>query len=45
MSNTTPIPHDKNDVAICTAMAGEMLGFKLILWTVEVVQPIQFQNL
>ena len=30
MSNTTPIPHDKNDVAICTAMAGEMLGFKLI---------------
>lgn len=30
MSNTTPIPHDKNDVAICTAMAGEMLGLKLI---------------
>lgn len=30
MSNTTPIPHDKNDVAICTAIAGEMLGLKLI---------------
>jgi putative glycerol-1-phosphate prenyltransferase len=30
MSNTTPIPSDKNDIAICTAMAGEMLGLKLI---------------
>ena len=30
MSNTTPIPHDKKDVALCTAMAGEMLGLKLI---------------
>lgn len=30
MSNTTPIPYDKNDVALCTAMAGEMLGLKLI---------------
>ncbi len=30
MSNTTPIPNDKNDIAICTAMAGEMLGHKLI---------------
>ncbi len=30
MSNTTPIPYDKNDVASCTAMAGEMLGLKLI---------------
>ena len=30
MSNTTPIPYDKNDVAMCTAMAGEMLGLKLI---------------
>ena len=30
MSTTTPIPHDKNDVALCTAMAGEMLGLKLI---------------
>ena len=30
MSNTTPIPHDKPDVATCTAMAGEMLGLKLI---------------
>ena len=30
MSNTTPIPHDKNDVASCTALAGEMLGLKMI---------------
>lgn len=30
MSNTTPIPHDKNDIAICTAMAGELLGLKFI---------------
>ncbi|TVQ87789.1 MAG: geranylgeranylglyceryl/heptaprenylglyceryl phosphate synthase [Bacteroidetes bacterium] len=30
MSNTTPIPFDKPDIASCTAMAGEMLGLKLI---------------
>ena len=30
MSNTTPIPHNKDAVAACTAMAGEMLGLKLI---------------
>jgi len=30
MSNTTPIPHDKPSVAACTAIAGEMLGLKLI---------------
>ncbi len=30
ISNTTPIPYDKPDVAACTAMAGEMLGMKLI---------------
>jgi len=30
MSNTLPIPHDKNDIAVCTALAGEMLGMKLI---------------
>ena len=30
MSNTTPIPSEKNSVAACTAMAGEMLGLKLI---------------
>ena len=30
ISNTTPIPHDKADVAACTAMAGEMLGMGLI---------------
>jgi putative glycerol-1-phosphate prenyltransferase len=30
MSNTIPIPADKDAVAACTAMAGEMLGLKLI---------------
>lgn len=30
MSNTIPIPSHKNDIAVCTAMAGEMLGLKLI---------------
>jgi|SRR6218665_714867 len=30
MSNTAPIPGDKHDIAMCTAMAGEMLGLKLI---------------
>src|ERR1035437_1970405 len=30
MSNTNPIPYDKDDIAMCTAMAGEMLGLKLI---------------
>jgi len=30
MSNTTPIPAQKNDIAVCTAMAGELLGLKQI---------------
>ncbi len=30
MSNTSPIPADKPDIAACTAMAGEMLGLKMI---------------
>ncbi|MCX8472769.1 MAG: geranylgeranylglyceryl/heptaprenylglyceryl phosphate synthase [Sediminibacterium sp.] len=30
ISNTIPIPADKNDIAISTALAGEMLGLKLI---------------
>jgi geranylgeranylglyceryl phosphate synthase family protein len=29
MSNTTPIPADKPDLAVATAMAGEMLGLQL----------------
>jgi putative glycerol-1-phosphate prenyltransferase len=29
ISNTNPIPANKNDIAACTAMAGEMLGLKL----------------
>ena len=28
MSNTVPIPNDKNDIAVSTATAGEMLGLK-----------------
>jgi len=30
ISNAAPVPSDKNDIALCTAMAGEMLGMKLI---------------
>lgn len=30
MSHTDPIPRDKDDIAVCTAMAGEMLGLKLM---------------
>jgi len=30
ISNTIPIPRMKDDIAICTAMAGEMLGLRLI---------------
>jgi phosphoglycerol geranylgeranyltransferase len=30
MSNTSPIPTNKTEIAVCTAMAGEMLGQKLI---------------
>lgn len=30
ISNAAPIPSDKADIAVCTAMAGEMLGMKLI---------------
>jgi putative glycerol-1-phosphate prenyltransferase len=30
MSNTSPIPAHQDDIAVCTAMAGEMLGMKLI---------------
>lgn len=30
ISNTSPIPSDKSDIAACTAMAGEMLGLKCI---------------
>jgi putative glycerol-1-phosphate prenyltransferase len=30
MSNTYPIPASKDDIAVCTALAGEMLGLKII---------------
>ncbi len=30
MSNTSPIPAKKDDIAVCTALAGEMLGLQLM---------------
>lgn len=30
MSNTDPIPSDKSEIAVCTALAGELLGLKVI---------------
>jgi phosphoglycerol geranylgeranyltransferase len=30
MSNTNPIPANKSDIAVCTAIAGELLGLRLI---------------
>jgi phosphoglycerol geranylgeranyltransferase len=30
ISNTTPLPYDKPSIAVATAMAGEMLGLRLI---------------
>lgn len=30
MSNTSPIPANKDGIALCTALAGEMLGLKLM---------------
>ncbi|MEI9942776.1 MAG: geranylgeranylglyceryl/heptaprenylglyceryl phosphate synthase [Chitinophagaceae bacterium] len=30
ISNAAPVPADKSEIAMCTAMAGEMLGMKLI---------------
>lgn len=30
MSNTQPIPHNKADIAVCTALAGELLGLQLL---------------
>lgn len=30
MSNTTPIPAEKPEIAVCTAMAGELLGLRLL---------------
>lgn len=30
ISNAAPLPHNKPDIAVCTALAGELLGLKLI---------------
>ncbi len=35
ISKAPPIPADKNEIAMCTAMAGEMLGMKLIYMDAE----------
>jgi phosphoglycerol geranylgeranyltransferase len=32
ISGAAPIPADKAEIALCTAMAGEMLGKKLFIW-------------
>lgn len=44
MSNTMPIPHDKNNIAVCTSMAGEMLGLKVMYMDAGsgAKQPISF---
>lgn len=43
MSNSFPIPNDKKDIAGCTAMAGEMLGLRIIFMDAGsgATQPIQ----
>ena len=35
ISNANPIPSDKNEIAVCTAMAGEMLGKRGVVETVD----------
>jgi len=30
ISNTTPIPEKQDDIAVCTALAGELLGLQLV---------------
>ena len=43
ISNASPIPRDKNEIALCTALAGEMLGLKLLYMDAGsgAKQPIQ----
>ncbi|MFK7937711.1 MAG: geranylgeranylglyceryl/heptaprenylglyceryl phosphate synthase [Saprospiraceae bacterium] len=43
ISNTRPIPQHKTDIAVCTAVAGEMLGLKLIYMDAGsgAAQPVQ----
>jgi putative glycerol-1-phosphate prenyltransferase len=43
ISNANPIPTDKNEIALCTALAGEMLGLKLLYMDAGsgAKQPIQ----
>ncbi len=50
MSNTQPIPNDKPDLALATAMAGEMLGLRIIFLdagsgAVEPVPAQMIQNI
>lgn len=43
ISNTRPIPQHKTDIAVCTAVAGEMLGLRLIYMDAGsgAAQPVQ----
>lgn len=41
VSNTIPIPEDKYSLAACTAMAGEMLGLKLMYRMPAVAQKLK----
>ncbi|WBM73487.1 geranylgeranylglyceryl/heptaprenylglyceryl phosphate synthase [Saprospira grandis] len=45
ISNTQPIPANKEDIAICTALAGQLLGLKLIYMDAGsgALQPISSQ--
>jgi len=45
MSNTIPIPHNKSNIAACTAMAGEMLGLRVMYMDAGsgAVNPISMQ--
>jgi len=50
MSNTSPIPGDKPDIAVATAMAGEMLGLKSLYLEAgsgasHVVEPLMISTI
>ncbi len=44
MSNTTPIPHNKVDIAVATSLAGEMIGMKMIYLEAGSGAPITVSN-
>jgi phosphoglycerol geranylgeranyltransferase len=47
ISNTAPLPHNKPDIAICTALAGELLGMGLIYMDAGsgALQPVPAQTI